>query len=394
MTSFLIEQPNEPLNHGKFTIIDISQNKRRSEIKKDKKKGTALLTPRCEAKKKKSNFKWLKQDTANAIESYHIQKAMAMDKVKIDYLCQVFGIVPPCHANFQTFLLSIKNSDWETANAVHQSMKIVEECKSENELPPLQSVWEIIKQSNLSLMSEKNKNSELKACTPTENLKILKRFDFDFRYQIECIYKEIILNSSIDSTIMIHDNTDKNQKTIIQCLAFNNLPCWPKELKITVNQDVVLSNGSLKSYFLDITNFFPKSIRIEYPFFSEIPCTLYILKATYRSYNMIISDIQKKQDNISQEMKNHDISFFDPLTGKILQHPGRGINCTHNQCFDLKTYLKNANMSKKFICPICNKEIPIKDLVYSCSTEMQIKEMTKKENRVFKFDLSDEDFLF
>lgn len=392
-------EPCEPIQSCSSNLvgIEVQQNKRRSDFKKDEKKGTALLIPKRDFKKKKSKFKWLKQNSVNAIEGYHIQKAMSMDQRKMDLLCQIFGIVPACHANFQTFLLSIKNSDWETANAVHQAMRIVEECNNENELISPQNAWEIINQSNKAIrLSEQNKNLESKVSIPVDNLQMLKSFDLDIRYQIDSINQEIIINGPIDSTIQIHNNLDRNCKMIIQCFTFNNLPFWPRGLKITVNQDVVLFNSCLKSKFIDITNFLPKTIHVEYPCFSEIPCTLYVVKAIYRSYNFIIDEIKKRRNPSINGVGCNDTSFFDPVSGKIMKHPGKGINCTHNQCFDIKMYLKNANISRKFVCPICNTKLPIEELIYSFETEKQIKDTRSiNDNNFDNLNLfENEEFLF
>lgn len=46
-----------------------------------------------------------------------------------------------------------------------------------------------------------------------------------------------------------------------------------------------------------------------------------------------------------------------------METAARGINCTHRARMDLETYLQFCKTSTDWACPICNKPLPLKDLV-------------------------------
>lgn len=42
-----------------------------------------------------------------------------------------------------------------------------------------------------------------------------------------------------------------------------------------------------------------------------------------------------------------------PITLQNIEYPGKGENCLHDECFDLKSYLDLCNASGNWSCPIC-----------------------------------------
>lgn len=57
------------------------------------------------------------------------------------------------------------------------------------------------------------------------------------------------------------------------------------------------------------------------------------------------------------------ISLLDPLGRARINIPSRGTLCKHIACFDLETYLKFNEKVQKWTCPICSKQILVKDLL-------------------------------
>ena len=66
----------------------------------------------------------------------------------------------------------------------------------------------------------------------------------------------------------------------------------------------------------------------------------------------INTDIQM-MDN--QKTEQVTINLADSITMLPISIPARGEVCTHLQCFDLETYFKLNEKSKRWQCPFCNK---------------------------------------
>lgn len=52
----------------------------------------------------------------------------------------------------------------------------------------------------------------------------------------------------------------------------------------------------------------------------------------------------------------------DPISGNIIDHPCRGVNCTHIQCFDLRSFIERALNDNSWICPICGLMLSYENL--------------------------------
>jgi hypothetical protein len=69
------------------------------------------------------------------------------------------------------------------------------------------------------------------------------------------------------------------------------------------------------------------------------------------------------EDLVDKIIKNYDpyvlmpndqyISDICPMSNKQIQKPGRGLKCAHAQCFDLVTFIKAAQKTGNWNCPIC-----------------------------------------
>lgn len=54
---------------------------------------------------------------------------------------------------------------------------------------------------------------------------------------------------------------------------------------------------------------------------------------------------------------------LDPLSLARMKIPCRGKSCTHVNCFDIRPWLIGVEKHKKFVCPICQREIKVAHLM-------------------------------
>lgn len=54
----------------------------------------------------------------------------------------------------------------------------------------------------------------------------------------------------------------------------------------------------------------------------------------------------------------------DPISGGQINQPCRGVNCTHVQCFDLRSFIEKALNENSWVCPICGSMLPYEKLRY------------------------------
>lgn len=53
-----------------------------------------------------------------------------------------------------------------------------------------------------------------------------------------------------------------------------------------------------------------------------------------------------------------------PITQQVIDKAGRGVHCTHTQCFDLRAFIKRGLSTGNWECPICGQSIPLEELRY------------------------------
>lgn len=147
---------------------------------------------------------------------------------------------------------------------------------------------------------------------------------------------------------------------------------WPVGLEILINDKQIKASGiELNSNFIDISELKPKTIKL----INHVPINhinISIISAKFKSYDQIIEsigfvDMAGIGTSLGDQstFEYHADCLFCPITGKLMKFPGRGVKCTHQQCFDIKTFLKIVNKSGRSFCPICQKRIEISELVVS-----------------------------
>ncbi|KAJ3443199.1 zinc finger miz domain-containing protein [Anaeramoeba flamelloides] len=97
-----------------------------------------------------------------------------------------------------------------------------------------------------------------------------------------------------------------------------------------------------------------------------------------------VNNKRKDPNEIIEKMgENEIISLKCPFTKKKINVPARGVGCKHMQCFDLSNFLKNAEVTKKWICPECKQQITLQNLIVDGLIERILKE-SKNENEHYK----------
>ena len=75
------------------------------------------------------------------------------------------------------------------------------------------------------------------------------------------------------------------------------------------------------------------------------------------SFNDIVSTISRKETFPFSE-----IGALCPITGRMISIPARGVNCMHQQCFDLLSYITTRQAIGLWSCPICMGLCSLDDL--------------------------------
>lgn len=171
-----------------------------------------------------------------------------------------------------------------------------------------------------------------------------------------------------------------NQHILMQPFIVGQMPptvAWPNSLRIFVNNFLVKPPGFFPFSHIDLTRFGPDStIRI---ICNPEPAkyNLLVRFALYISFEDIVQKIQNERQAINDTINPRDFTIFSQMTGNIIDHPGRGIQCIHTRCFDIKEYIERCSITQQWFCPICRQPVFVGDLVYSVKTKECISELTK-----------------
>ena len=90
----------------------------------------------------------------------------------------------------------------------------------------------------------------------------------------------------------------------------------------------------------------------------------------WRDENTVEDLVQKIiRENPPMEISPVLQAFTDecPIGKKLIQKPGRGCECDHCQCFDLETFINNAQSTGNWNCPVCGKPLSLETLRYDPS---------------------------
>lgn len=87
------------------------------------------------------------------------------------------------------------------------------------------------------------------------------------------------------------------------------------------------------------------------------PFSIIGIWTSYFTMTDIINEISNRE-----KFPYNEASSIDPITGQQIDIPARGVNCTHDQCFDCITYITVSQASGQWLCPICQQFVTYNDL--------------------------------
>ena len=193
---------------------------------------------------------------------------------------------------------------------------------------------------------------------------------FDYRYDQSSSENDLKFRLS-DRPLDLHVTIPvlRAERVVLQCFVAGMSPPmvqWPMSLRIFVNGHQIKPPGTFRFPLIYLTPFGSgSSLRI---LFDVDGCEYLMMlrHAEYRSFSDIVRDIERER-TVNDSISDLDTFVFSPMTGEIMKHPGRGRNCTHVQCFDLKEFLKTATRTSMWTCPICRAPTYVEDLVSSAA---------------------------
>ena len=197
---------------------------------------------------------------------------------------------------------------------------------------------------------------------------------------IDVISAPISLGEAMVNFHFVIPSLVPGQHLVVQPFIMGQTPPtirWPISLRILVNEFQVKPPGFFPFSHIDLTNFGPGAgVRILCGI-EQAKFLLFVRVAQYMSFREIVLKIQNEKPAPNDMINPNEITLFSPLSGNLMRHPGRGIQCGHTQCFDLKEFLERCSATQQWACPICRKPTHPKDLVYSLRTKALLYEMTK-----------------
>lgn len=85
------------------------------------------------------------------------------------------------------------------------------------------------------------------------------------------------------------------------------------------------------------------------------------IKSTQFTKSIIMDKLQDEDMEIATTFLRASLQC--PLGKMRIRLPGRSLNCTHIQCFDLQFFIQMNEKKPTWLCPVCDKKIPFDTLV-------------------------------
>lgn len=211
----------------------------------------------------------------------------------------------------------------------------------------------------------------------------------DVRYQIDPTYKQLFtqpfkVGGALFSESFKVPTIPKTHRLILQSFIAGVEPPtvkWPNTLIINAN-GIHLTPKNLSSLpLVDLSMVKPDTtISLSVGHEEKTQFFLMIRIVRYNSVSELITQIKNKKlkQGYKEVFNEVEVSLISPITNDPICYPGKGINCTHTQCFDLKEYLKLAFSTNLWQCPICKLPVVFDDLVYSQNTRELIEKLVYK----------------
>ena len=331
--------------------IDFSQ-KRSLDSKENQKSGTAFLSNRKE-KSSQPNRKSFFRDVDNDENSKgQISKEFLINSIQslsTQQCCQIATEMQIFPSTKQMLLTYVESLSPSNLNLINQVLGIVQKQNIQN-IKKFETPQEVLFDCRYSLIN----------APPILTDSPVGQAQVSYSFEIPPLQPGVHI---------IIQSLSPDAKT--RCIY------WPKSLVILINNIPIKNRGAYLLPFIDITKYATTGV---VNIFCDQESQNYLLSAIqvkYMKYDEIIEEI-KTQRVSSDPVDGIPQCLIDPTTGRLIQYPGRGKQCMHSQCFDLKEYLKTANASHQWICPICRMQLPVQNLVFPQTTYQLLCTITGK----------------
>ncbi|KAF2004521.1 hypothetical protein P154DRAFT_519386 [Amniculicola lignicola CBS 123094] len=183
---------------------------------------------------------------------------------------------------------------------------------------------------------------------------------------------------------------------------------FPSQVEVKINGDEVKANfkglknkpGSTRP--ADITDYVRKQAQYRNSFIVTYALTqkkfnLYIYLAKKQSVEdltariakrnvitkqTVISEMRKRASDQEVVVDSINMSLKDPISTLRITTPCRSNICSHNQCFDVESFLQLQEQAPTWQCPICNKTISFEGLAVDQYVEEILENVPKGTDQV------------
>lgn len=337
-----------------FLDSDYIPKKRKSNFD-DQNNGSPFLKPESglEEIKKRSFFR---DNSYNNL----VLKARQLQPAYQLQLINIFNIRPSNQEGLFAFLESLRQYDKNTIMNVTKAVDFLYQ--------------KTLQQINREKINQQQQYAQNQVVLP--KLGPIFSYDFnDVRYgyceQENLILKEPIPIGMGEFNIKLQiPNIPEGFHVVIQTFIASVAPPiakWPQSLIVIINGHQVKAPGPFFFPLIDTFDFGPNAT-IQVHCSHEPQTYAFLIRlAKYQSLKELVSMIKSK--GLDDKYFNpRGSTIICPLKGKLMKYPGKGIHCTHSQCFDLKEYMRRAIIHRNWVCPICRQSTPIQELLYSTPT--------------------------
>ena len=362
------------------TIIQLGR--RKSSQNASLSPGVPFLTPTNNNQNKgipvgRKNFFIQKSRQINTREvlTNILNQVGTLSKTAVIMICQSYQLIPPCHATLFKFVSEISPNDRAAVEQLHNRItNITQQIQNSVPLPSLLS------ESRSSLVPIHQKMI-IPSFLPVERFHFLDPRYSHSQYETQIMQNPMPIAHENQDFVLSIPEQPIGTHMIIQSFTRDGRIYWPSTLRIYVNDLLVKGPGVCKFNQIDISQYPMCQVRFLCNR-ENLVAALIVRPAVYTSFKELVNAI-------STNHSPHDVPITDneqalcPITGKMLKYPGRGINCQHLQCFNLKEYIKRATSTRQWLCPICNIPVNMNQLMYSHEMENKINAAKESENKTF-----------
>ena len=364
MRRFFASHPNQmvpmvPMTNPRqrVTVVDIKMKRKSGSCNVDV-GGSAFLNP---GRARNNHIPFFRRPDIDLSVRDMTVRINSLSPDQQNLLAQRLGL-KPTQAALWAYMRDVQLSDKKTIHNIQNILNEITLPMGARVLPPPPA-----KAAPTIMKPAKRKESKAKM----PKLGPISSYSFvDIRYsycdQEGMVLKDAVLigTEKFEMKLSVPD-LPPSMRVVIQCFTVGMVPAiirWPSTSQIVVNDVPVKLTGLCNFPLIDASEFGERP-EIEITCNNEgTPYALVVRVAKYRSFSEIADEVRADQVDNTPFSGQAVPSVMDPVSGKLMKYPGKGVNCTHDQCFDIKQFLKRCNRTRQWACPICNKPLPIHEL--------------------------------